>query len=135
MSRFDLFDDDVLFDMRGLDSLTIEIAAVLARLCLAVEEPLITYGQLAQKLSYDISPRNLDNFLGQLSDFCRVHGMPLLTVIVVNQTNLRPGDGFFRYFFPHVEKENWDAIFVEEYKAVLGFKQWSRLIDSTLYGR
>ena len=130
MSRFN--NENVLIDMRGLDSRTIEIAGILARRCLDYE-PLITYGELAQRLSYDISPRNLDGFLGQLSDFCRDHGMPLLTVIVVNQANCRPGAGFFKYFFPHVEKENWDEIFVTEYQAVLDFKHWHRLIKSAQY--
>jgi len=120
---------NISFDMSGLDYPIIEIMAILVRLCIGNETPLITYGDLSRQLSAYISPRNLDHPLGQVSDFCKEYGMPLLSVIVVNQDTLRPGDGFFKYFFPKAKRSAWDEIYIQQLSLVKAYKQWDRLAD------
>lgn len=120
----------IAFDMSGLDYPIIEIIAILVRLCMdANETPLITYGDLSKQLSSYIAPRNLDLPLGQVSDFCKEYGMPLLSVIVVNQDTLSPGDGFFKYFFPEAKRNAWVDIYIQQLSMVKAYKHWDRLED------
>ena len=119
------------YDMSRLDSLVVEIAAVLAQCCIDSETPIITYGDLAKRLSPDISPRNLDQPLGRLSDFCKEVGLPLLSVIVVNSDSYFPGSGFFKYFFPHAKQHEWEKIYIEQLNHVASYRQWDKLLDST----
>jgi len=121
-------DDD--YDMSYLDSLTIEIAYVLSKQCLDNETPIITYGDLAKRLSRPINPRNLDQPLGQLSDFCKENDLPLLSVIVVNQDTYFPGSGFFKYFFPQAKITEWEKIFIEQLNIVSSHRQWGKLANS-----
>lgn len=122
---------DIAFDMSELDYPIIEILAFLARLCTENETPIITYGDLSKCLSVPISPRNLDSPLGQVSAFCKAHGMPLLSVIVVNQDTLTPGDGFFKYFFPQAKRNDWDEIYIHQLNAVKAYMNWDDLVKWT----
>ena len=117
------------FNMSDLDHSIIEIIEKLARHCVEHETPLFTYGDLSKQLSATISPRNLDRPLGQVSDFCKDYGMPLLSVIVINQDTFRPGDGFFKYFFPQSKRDDWDAIYIQQLDLVKAYKQWDKLAD------
>jgi len=117
------------YDMGSLDSLVIEIASVLAQCCIDSETPIITYGDLARKLTIPVTPRNLDQPLGRLSDFCKENGLPLLSVIVVNQDTYFPGHGFFKYFFPQAKTIEWEKIYIEQLNLVASYKQWDELAD------
>ena len=121
--------NNIAFNIGKLDSLVIEIAKVLAYQCINFDEPIITYGDLANKLSEPINPRNLDHPLGQLSVFCRLNDMPLLSVIVVNSDTYRPGSGFFKYFFPQAKSSDWDEIYIKQLNLVKEYKWWGKFIN------
>lgn len=114
-------------NMSNLSPLVSEIAKVLAVQCVNSEYPIITYGALAKKLSKPINPRNLEQPLGELSDFCRQNDIPLLSVIVVNQETRIPGSGFFKYFFPNAKPTDWEKIYIEQLDSVTTYKHWNRL--------
>lgn len=91
----------------------------------------ITYGALANMLPFEFNPRNLDKPLGDLSDICIKHKLPLISTIVVNQDDLLPGIGYFKYFFPDAKSEKERlGIFSREYQAVLDWQDWNPLIDA-----
>lgn len=91
---------------------------------------LITYGDLTKKISYPINPRNLDHPLGCISDACKENKLPLLSVMVVNKETLRPGPGFFKYFYPELKQSEWDPKFFELYKQVKEFKGWNCVLNA-----
>lgn len=106
------------------------IAEVLLNILInSKEEPLITYGELARNLPFDINPRNLDQPLGILSDICKDYQMPLISIIVVNQDTYRPGNGYFKYYFPGTKENEWDRIFIEQFKRVKEYTNWKTLTE------
>jgi len=90
---------------------------------------LITYGDLTSKLRYNINPRNLDNPLGVISDYCKEHGMPLLSTIVVNKDTYMPGAGYFKYYFADKSKDEYEVIFKRELTKVREYKHWAQLAE------
>lgn len=95
-----------------LDELCINIIEqLLLELKINNEKALITYRDLAEKLAFDINPRNLDNPLGVISDYCKEQGMPLLSTLVVNKETYMPGAGYFKYYYPNKKKNEYEAIF------------------------
>ena len=48
------------------------------------KNPVITYGELALKISYDFNPQNLNTYLWKISEICKENGLPYLSGIVVN---------------------------------------------------
>lgn len=111
------------------DSLVIEVATVLLKYIIEKNE-LITYKELTNRLSISVNPRNLDHPLGCISNACKENGIPLLSVMVVNQETLMPGPGFFKYFFPGLKREQWDEKFVEMYHQVKKFRQWDKVLEA-----
>lgn len=113
--------------MENLDALCIDIAKILLdKITRDRNLVSITYGQLADRLVPKMNPRNLDRPLGQISDFCKDNGMPLLSTIVVSQNTLLPGDGYFRCFFPNTKKELYKKVFLEQKAEVVAFN-WNKL--------
>ena len=113
-------------------SLVVDVGRILLnRLQSAIndEEILITYGDLAKELPYDINPRNLDHPLGELSTICIELGLPLISTIVINRDSYQPGAGYFKYFFPAAKEADWIRIFSEQYKLVKQCHDWSPLAD------
>lgn len=119
-----------ILDMSSLKDPVPEIARILASRCMTMETPLITYGELAKMLSHPINPKSLDQPLCSLSSFCKQNSMPLLSVIVINQEKLYPGRGFFKIFFPQAKKDDWDAIYLQQYKLVTEYNNWDRLANN-----
>lgn len=105
-----------------------EIAKILVGSLKINKEFLITYGDLARQLPFDINPRNLDHPLGRLSDLCKENGMPLISSIVVNNDSYRPGAGYFKYYFPGSPEREWDDIFVEQLNKIKNYKGWESLL-------
>lgn len=89
----------------------------------------ITYSDVANKLPYEFNPRNLDQPLGTLSEYCKESGLPLISTIVVNKDTYMPGAGFFRWFFPGSKEAQWPEIFVEQYNRVKTCHEWSPLAE------
>ena len=93
------------------------------------EDFLITYGDLAGKLRYEVNPRNLDHPLGELSDLCKELELPLISTIVINKESYQPGAGYFKYFFPGTREEDWIGIFNEQYELVKQCRDWTPLAE------
>lgn len=83
----------------------------------AIKNTTITYGELAKKLG--IHHRAIRYVLGVIQDYCLGEKLPPLTIVVVNQSEGMPGDGFIA----------WDADDLETGLAkVYGFN-W-RLVEN-----
>ena len=90
------------------------------------ECPIIKYGDLVKKIPEEIEPINLNHPLGNISEFCKEHDMPLLSTIVVNKDTLIPGDGYFDEFFSGSKIDHVE-IFMREFNRVKAYKDWDRL--------
>ncbi len=113
----------------NVDDKVVETARILVQRLLDDEgEILITYGDLAKQLPFNINPRNLDGPLGTLSEICQYRGMPLLSTIVINKAHCRPGAGYFRYFFQGKPESEWDNIFSAQLDKVKKYKHWADLL-------
>ena len=60
--------------------------------CAARERRIYTYGQIADVLGF-AGAGTMGNMLGAIMWHCQDYGYPPLTILVVNQTSGRPGDG------------------------------------------
>ena len=110
----------------------IDIAEILLNRIESSEKPddfLITYGELAQLLPYEINPRNLDNPLGTLSNICKDLDLPLISTIVVNKDTFMPGAGYFIYFFPGIKEPQRVEIFLEQFNKVVECSDWASLAE------
>lgn len=45
----------------------------------------ITYLQLSEKINGVVDHRNLDKYLGKISEACQINGLPLVSCVVINQ--------------------------------------------------
>jgi Predicted restriction endonuclease len=73
-----------------------EIALILVDV--ANKNNVITYNQLSKRLGNQITPLNLGQPIGELSKVSYEIGLPLISVLVVNQDTHIPGDGFYRLY-------------------------------------
>lgn len=73
-----------------------EIAIILVDV--ANKNNVITYNQLSKRLGNQITPLNLGQPIGELSKISYEIGLPLISVLVVNQDTHIPGDGFYRLY-------------------------------------
>ena len=92
------------------------------------ENPCITYKELSQLCENKIHHRNLDEPLGEISNLCSENGLPLISSVVYNKNENRPGSGFFKYFFPQLSEKDWDKEFVKCVKQVKACKKWKEFI-------
>lgn len=93
------------------------------------QNPCITYSDLSRLCQGKVHYRNLDAPLGEISELCKLNDLPLISAVVYNKAENRPGAGFFRYFFPHLPEKDWDEKFVECTKQVMRCKQWQNFIE------
>lgn len=63
----------------------------------AENHKVITYNELSKRIDGQLSPRNLGDPIGRLSEISHELGLPLISVIVVNQETTIPGDGYYRF--------------------------------------
>ena len=93
----------------------------------AKHKGLIYYSGLAQEVGMS-NPRNLDRPLGQLSDICKVNGLPLISAIVIPLNgDPIPSAGYFKYFFPNLPRNKWEKSFIEERNKV--YQKANELVD------
>jgi len=79
------FDDDPTWASRA-----VQIWQILV--CRASNRQTLTYGMLAATLGFG-GAGTLAHFLGHIMHYCRLNGLPPLTVLVVNQETGLPGEG------------------------------------------
>ena len=95
-------------------------------------DPVITYKQLAAKISPDFNPQNLGDYLGCISDECKENGLPLISSIVVNQDSGLPGEGFYKYYYGERPMSEWENIFEERKTNVMNCTLWQNLLDAVM---
>ena len=66
-----------------------------------------------------------------ISYWCTEIGAPILSILVINQRNNRPGKGFYKlyselYGIP-IRSLDKEAVFISEYKKVSKYKNWDDL--------
>lgn len=93
------------------------------------ENPVITYGELALKISSDFNPQNLNVYLGNISDICKENGLPLLSAIVVNKDTRLPGEGFYHYFYHEKPMSEWENIYKQCKADIVNCTLWKDLLD------
>lgn len=94
-----------------------------------LDNPVITYGELASKISLDFNPQNLSEPLGNISDICKENGLPLISVVVVNKDTGLPGEGFYTYFFNERSMKEWEDIYRKCLSDVKNCAKWQELLD------
>lgn len=94
-----------------------------------LDNPIITYGELASKISLNFNPQNLSEPLGNISDLCKENGFPLISGVVVNKDTGLPGEGFYTYFFNERSMREWEDIFRKCLSDVKRCTRWQELLD------
>lgn len=101
-----------------------------------MEEIWLTYKDLSINLyrnaGINIKPRDTKNYIGELSIICYSIGLPLISCIVINSNDLKPGSGFFKLYGDltgrKLKDEEWDIIWLEESKKCFQCKDWDKLL-------
>lgn len=107
---------------------SVEIAIKLLEHYLNASDKFITYGELCNKLSFPISPRNVDIYLGDISFACKDNGLPPLSALVINKEG-RCGAGFFKAYCPEVAEEDWTKKWVEICNDIIAYKNWDKVLE------
>ena len=113
---------------------TVEIATKLLEYYLTNKdshnEGFITYGDLCKRLSFEMHPRVIERYLGEISFACKENGLPPISAIVVNKTDTMPGAGFFDAYCSKKNEidriEEWNNIITEIHKC----EEWNSLLDA-----
>lgn len=96
----------------------------------------ITYDDLSCRLNRRVGPRQLAGFLGDISTWCKQIDAPMLSVLVINKHENKPGHGFFLLYSDLYgrkgKKEDEDLIFIQELKKVQQYNHWDDLKDLLL---
>ena len=110
---------------------SIEVAVKLLDHYIHSKDKLITYSELCRRLSFEVSDRYVDFFLGHISFTCKENGLPPVSAIVVNKRDYIPGPGFFKAYFPNkkITKENRDEIIMEVYRQIFANPYWDRVLE------
>lgn len=87
------------------------------------EEKLITYGKASAKIG--IHPRTLRYSLERVQRFCLESKLPPLTILVVRQDTMRPGQGFVA----------WDVEDVDVGVATVGGYNWDQIDNPFQFAR
>lgn len=106
-----------------------DIAKILVSV--AKENETITYNQLSQKLKNQIKPINLGHPIGELSKICYELGLPLISVLVVNQDTGIPGDGFYKLCsdLKGISEEEAMINLEKEKESVHKCSEWNKLLE------
>lgn len=63
---------------------------------LASSSSFITYGELAELVNDEsVTADSLRVYLGEVATYCKEHGLPAITSLVVNKETRTPGKGFY----------------------------------------
>lgn len=119
-------------NINKFDSTTKKIAKVLLRQVINNKyNPLITYGEVSNRLNGEVAPENLKPFLYVIADFCKDNNFPYLTAIVCTQKYGMPGNGFYKTYFPEVgedEKERMKTL-NSCLNEIMEYNNWDELVE------
>lgn len=95
------------------------------------EKALITYGDLCKRASNVVTPRNSAKYIGDLSEICYEHNMPLISIMVVNGDTYMPGEGFYKLYEELTGKivEDKEQLVKEELGKVRTYSKWETLAE------
>lgn len=82
--------------LRMKNKLLYDIVKILVEV--AKNNEIITYKDVSKKLNNQVIPKNLGMPIGELSKIAHKLGLPLISVLVVNQETKIPGDGFYKLY-------------------------------------
>lgn len=104
---------------------------LIKRLRRSPQSAMMSYGELCKLVGNKIDPRNIANYIGDLSVWCHKIGAPMISSLIYNQASNMPGKGFFRLYSDlydrNVKKEDEERVFVDEVNKVLHYRKWDRL--------
>jgi len=101
-----------------------------------MEEIWITYKDLSKSLQrnagINIEPLFTKEYIGELSIIGYRIGLPLISCIVINMEDLKPGPGFFKLYSDltgkKLKRQEWDIIWLEESNKCFQCKDWEKLL-------
>lgn len=112
---------------------TIEIAITLLEYYLKSKDSynkgLITYGDLCKRLSFDMNPRVVDKYLGEISYACKENGLPPISALVYSKDGNKPGAGFFKAYCPEKSKD-WDVVWKNYLDEINACQEWNNVLDA-----
>lgn len=106
-----------------------DIAKILVEV--AQDHEVITYSHVCEKIGNQITPINLGNFIGELSEVSYKLRLPLISVLVVNQDTGVPGDGFYKLMSQLKGISELQAMksFQQEMKDAYRCDKWTELLN------
>ena len=107
------------------------VKVLLERLQKNPGKAILTYDELCKKIGNQVNCRNIASYLGDISCWCDEIGAPMLSVLVYNRNNNRPGKGFYKLYaqlygttLKNVDEE---LAFVSELQKVIKYRNWKDL--------
>ena len=104
------------------------VTVLVERLKKNPSESVITYSELCQKIGNQVNCRNVASYLGDISCWCNEIGAPMLSALVINRKNNRPGKGFYKLYseLHETSLKNMDEelVFVYELKRIFNYHNW-----------
>lgn len=99
--------------------------------------PIITYKELADRVGYELTPRTIATFLGNVSDVCKENGLPYISGIVGNSETSMPGAGYYYYFYgiSRSDIESQFKRYLEDLEKIKNCKYWEALLYRIENGR
>ena len=113
--------------------LNITVAEILIKYVISNRDnPVITYKELALKISQDFNPRCLSPFLGNISNECKENGLPYISGIVVNKNTGLPGEGFYKEFYQERSCGEWEKINQKCKSDIINCTLWQDFLDAII---
>ena len=112
------------------ENLTRRILPILVHRVLNMDNPTITYGDLAQKLEISHSRAALNlrfplDYIGET--LCQMKGVPPIQGLVVNQETGMPGDSVI--FLRNVDPEKKGEIVKQKWKEIRKYQNWLDVLE------
>lgn len=107
------------------------VKVLLAGLRRNSKQAIITYTDLCNRIGNQVNCRNVASYLGDISCWCDEIGAPMLSVLVINKHDNRPGQGFFKLYAElhdmSMKSLDEELIFVSEFQKVSRYRDWKKL--------
>lgn len=93
--------------------------------------PVFTYDELCKKIGNQVNCRNIAPYLGDISCWCDEIGAPMISVMVINRNNNRPGKGFYKLYAElhgtSIRNMDEELTFISELKKVQKYRNWEEV--------
>ncbi len=113
--------------------LNITVAEILIKYVISNQDnPVITYKELALKISQDFQPLNTRFYLKNISNECKKNGLPYISGIVVNGYTGLPGETFYKDFYQERSCGEWEEIFQKCKSDIINCTLWQDFLDAII---